>query len=80
VRDWVLHDLRRTMRTRLSALPIEDRVREAMIAHAAPGLHQVYDQHRYSDEKRRGFELWEARLSTIVSPEQKVVALPRSRP
>jgi integrase len=34
VTGWVLHDLRRTMRTNLSALPIEDRVREAMIAHA----------------------------------------------
>jgi integrase len=75
VRDWVLHDLRRTMRTGLSALPIEDRVREAMIAHAAPGLHQVYDQHRYVAEKRRGFELWEARLAQILAPERKVVPL-----
>ena len=66
VENWVLHDLRRTMRTRLSALPIEDRVREAMIAHAAPGLHQVYDQHRYFDEKRRGFELWEGKLLQIL--------------
>jgi integrase len=73
VRDWVLHDLRRTMRTRLSALPIEDRVREAMIAHAAPGLHQVYDQHSYSDEKRRGFEQWEDRLQRILSSDRKVV-------
>ena len=56
-------------------------MREAMIAHAAPGLHQVYDQHRYSDEKRRGFTLWEARcLAIVAEPEQKVVALPRSRP
>ena len=59
---WVLHDLRRSMRTHLSALPIEDRVREQMIAHAQPGLHQVYDQYAYAAEKRRGFELWEARL------------------
>jgi integrase len=75
VTGWVLHDIRRTMRTRLSALPIEDRVREAMIAHAAPGLHQVYDQHRYFDEKRRGFELWETKLQTILTPERKVVEL-----
>lgn len=66
--DWVFHDLRRTMRTHLSALPIEDRVREQMIAHAQPGLHRVYDQHKYASEKLRGFELWEARLKGIVSP------------
>lgn len=65
---WVLHDLRRTMRTRLSGLAIEDIVRELMIAHTQGGLHAVYDQHRYRDEKREGFELWEARLATVLAP------------
>jgi integrase len=74
VSGWVLHDLRRTMRTHLSALPIEDRVREHMIAHAQPGLHQVYDRHRYGGEKRRGFELWEQRLRGIVEPGTAEVA------
>ena len=76
VQDWILHDLRRTMRTRLSALAIEDRLREAMIAHAAPGLHQVYDLHKYQAEKRHGFALWEARLTAILDVGQKVVSLP----
>ena len=53
-------------RTRLSALPIEDRVGEAMIAHAAPGLYQVYDQHAYRTEKRRGFKLYEADLRKLL--------------
>jgi integrase len=65
---WVAHDLRRTMRSNLSALPIEDRVREQMIGHAQPGLHAVYDRHAYSDEKVRGFQLWEARLAGILNP------------
>lgn len=69
VTNWVLHDLRRSMRSGLSALPIEDRVREQMIAHAQPGLHRVYDRHSYRDEKRRGFELWEGRLRGIVEPK-----------
>jgi integrase len=68
--DWVLHDLRRTVRTHLSALPIEDRVREQMIGHAQPGLHKVYDLHSYQAEKRRGFELWEARLNGILSTDR----------
>ena len=66
---WTLHDLRRTMRTNLSALPIPDRVRELMIAHAQPGLHQVYDQYSYLAEKRRGFEAWQARLALILRHE-----------
>jgi integrase len=65
---FVIHDIRRTMRTGLSALPIPDMVRELMIAHARPGLHKVYDQHAYLDEKRQGFELWGARLRSIVTP------------
>jgi integrase len=69
VADWKFHDLRRTMRTHLSALPIEDRVREQMIAHAQPGLHRVYDQHSYASEKRHGFELWEARLRGILGSQ-----------
>jgi integrase len=65
---WRIHDIRRTMRTHLSALPIEDRVRELVIAHAQPGLHKVYDQHAYLDEKREALEVWAARLRSIVEP------------
>jgi len=64
----VIHDLRRTMRTHLSALPVQDLVRELVIAHAKPGLHKVYDQHAYQDEKRHCLDLWEKRLLTIVEP------------
>lgn len=65
---WRFHDLRRTMRTNLSALPIPNLVAELVIAHSKPGLHKVYDLHAYRDEKRRALELWEAKLSAIVNP------------
>jgi len=68
VAPWVLHDIRRTMRTHLSALPIPDLVRELVIGHTKPGLHKVYDQHAYLDEKRHALELWQARLRDIVKP------------
>jgi integrase len=57
VGGWTFHDLRRTVRTHLSALPVTDTVRELVIAHARPGLHKVYDQHSYRDEKRQCLEL-----------------------
>jgi integrase len=63
---WVLHDIRRTMRTHLSALPVTDLVRELVIGHRKPGLHKVYDQHAYLDEKRHALDLWAARLRGIV--------------
>jgi integrase len=68
VSPWVLHDCRRTMRTHLSALPVPDLVRELVIGHTKKGLHRVYDQYAYLDEKRHALELWSARLRSIVTP------------
>jgi integrase len=69
---WRLHDIRRSMRTKLSELPIPggDLVRELLLAHAKPGLHQVYDQHAYLDERRRAYELWQEKLVAILENRQ----------
>jgi integrase len=77
---WVIHDIRRTMRTGLSALPVPDLVRELVIAHTKPGLHKVYDLHAYLDEKRQALDLWAARLRSIVEPPPaNVVKLGKAR-
>jgi len=65
---WRFHDIRRTVRTHLSALPIQDIVRELVISHTKKGLHKVYDQWAYMNEKRQALELWAARLRSIVEP------------
>jgi integrase len=65
---WTLHDIRRTMRTHLSALPISGTVAELMIGHKQRGIRAVYDRFAYLDEQRSGFELWAARLRDIVEP------------
>jgi len=68
--DFVVHDLRRTVRTGLSAIPnVSDLVRELVIGHTKPGLHKVYDQYAYLDEKRFALDSWAARLRGIVSPK-----------
>jgi integrase len=68
ISPFVIHDVRRTMRTGLSALPIPDLVRELVVAHTKPGLHKVYDQHAYQNEKLHALTLWAARLHSIVQP------------
>src|SRR5690348_4896788 len=50
IEPFVIHDIRRTMRSALSDLPIDDRVRELVIGHTQQGLHKVYDRHGYLDE------------------------------
>jgi integrase len=75
--QWGLHDLRRTMRTALSALSIPPLVAELMIGHKQQGIVAVYDLHRYATEQREGFELWAAKLRDLVEPPpDNVVKLP----
>lgn len=76
--DWVLHDLRRTGRTRLSALRVADVVAELCIGHRQKGLHAVYDQHAYLDERRDAFESWAGRVRDIVEPPPANVTQLRS--
>jgi integrase len=74
---WVNHDVRRTIRSRLSRLKISEEAREAVLAHARPGIKGVYDHHHYLEEKREALELWAAQLRSIVesAPSTNVVQL-----
>jgi Arm DNA-binding domain len=73
---WVNHDIRRTVRSNLSRLRITEEAREAVLAHARPGIKGTYDLHDYFDEKREALLLWAARLRDIVEPPPvNVVAL-----
>lgn len=65
---WTNHDIRRTVRSRLSRLRITEEAREAVLAHARPGIKGTYDHYDYLDEKREALELWAARLREIVAP------------
>jgi integrase len=79
VSDWVLHDIRRSARKRWSALPVEDRVRELAMAHQQPGLHKVYDLHRYRAEKESLFRQWETMLTGIIQPMPPADVIPLRR-
>jgi integrase len=75
---WVNHDVRRTVRTRLSRLNISEEVREAILAHVRPGIKSVYDHYQYLPEKRDALERWAIKLGEIVAPPSEasnVVAL-----
>jgi integrase len=75
ISEWNIHDLRRTVRTRMSELRVPEPVAEMVIGHARKGLARVYDQHRYLVEMRDALSLWEGRLRLIVEPHGNVVTL-----
>lgn len=64
---FVNHDIRRPVRSQLSRLKVTEEAREAVLAHARPGIKGTYDLHDYLDEKREALELWGRRLSAIVN-------------
>jgi integrase len=63
---WRPHDLRRTMRTGLSACGIRPDIAELVVGHAKTGIVAVYDHHGFDAEKRAALEAWERRLLAIV--------------
>ncbi len=65
---FVNHDARRTVRTRLSALKVQDHVAEMVIGHGRKGIARIYDQHRFEDEKREALAKWAMLLRSIVEP------------
>ena len=65
---WVTHDIRRTVRTRLSQLKVEERVAEKVLGHEKKGIAKVYDRWEFLDERRDALEAWARKLHTIVEP------------
>jgi len=74
---FVLHNLRRTMRTRVSSLRIPDTVAEMVIGHGRKGLQRVYDQHKFIDEMREALQRWSDHVGQIVRSKPTSLTLRR---
>lgn len=72
VKDWRLHDLRRTLATGLQRLGVRLEVTEAVLNHVSGsragivGIYQRYDWHK---EKRDALNAWSNHIQLIVSNE-----------
>jgi integrase len=69
VKDWRLHDLRRTMATGLQRLGVRLEVTEAVLNHVSgsrAGIISVYQKHTYFDEKRAALNAWASHIEAIV--------------
>jgi integrase len=79
VMTWRLHDLRRTMATRLAELGVPHPVVSKALNHSprgVMGVTAIYSRHEYLDERREAMERWAQRLRDIVEPPAgNVVAL-----
>jgi integrase len=64
---WIVHDLRRTVRTGLSRLSVQPHIAEAVINHLPSKLVRTYDRNTYMAEKRAALDQWATHLKTIVA-------------
>jgi integrase len=79
VDEWTLHDLRRTMATRMVELGVEPHVVEAVLNHFSghrAGIAGVYNRAKYEKQIRIALSIWGDHLQSIISGgERKVVPL-----
>jgi hypothetical protein len=75
---WVIHDLRRTVRTGLGHLGILPHVGEACLNHLPAKLIRTYDRNTYEAEKRDALERWANHLAVAIAQAEgtNVVKLP----
>ncbi len=66
IEHFSIHDLRRTMRSRLGALGVAPHLAERCLNHSLGRILHTYDQHDYLDERRAALEKWADALHSIV--------------
>jgi len=60
------HDIRRTVRTRLAELKVDEFLAERVLGHKLQGVLAIYNKYDYLPEKRNALELWEQLINAIV--------------
>lgn len=84
IKDWTLHDLRRTAATRMADLGVLPHVIEAVLNHVSGhqgGVAGIYNRSTYAKEKREALEVWATHIKTIVAQSEgaNVVAMKKRR-
>src|SRR5262245_23059384 len=68
LRNYRLHDLRRTARSLLSRAGVNPDIAERCLGHALPAIRATYDRHHYLDEMAHAFEALATLIERIVNP------------
>jgi integrase len=75
--NWTIHDLRRSVATRLADLGVAPHVIEAILGHVSgskKGVAGIYNRSSYANEVRNALALWEDHVRSLVTGgERKVI-------
>jgi integrase len=78
---WTLHDLRRTVATRMAELGVQPHIIEAVLNHVSghkAGVAGIYNRATYDKEKRAALNLWAEHVTALVDG-RKAVVVPMKR-
>ena len=62
VTGWTIHDIRRTVRSKLAELGVPREVARKILNHEDGKVDRIYNRHEYLAEKREALERWERML------------------
>jgi integrase len=83
VKDWRLHDLRRTVATGLQRLGTRLEVTEAVLGHTSgsrAGVVGIYQRHDWAEEKRAALDAWARHVVSLIEGKPaNVVSLAKAR-
>jgi len=74
---WTLHDLRRSLATKLNELGIAPHVVEQLLGHAMPGVMAIYNRSQYLPEKLEALNKWIERLELLSDNDKNNVTILR---
>jgi len=73
---WTIHDLRRTVATRMADLGVQPHIIEAVLNHVSGhkgGVAGIYNRATYDKEKREALNLWAEHVTALVEGRKAVV-------
>lgn len=75
VHGWVIHDIRRTVRSTLPKLGVAPHIAERLLNHVSSQteMERTYDLYSYLDEKRDALTKWETHLVSILGAPRRTV-------
>ncbi len=68
MKQWQLHDLRRTGRSLMSRAKVDADHAERCMGHVIGGVRETYDRYEYLEEKRKAFEALAGMVEMILNP------------
>jgi integrase len=76
---WRMHDIRRTVATRMADLGVQPHIVEAVLNHVSghkAGVAGIYNRSVYTAEKRAAMEVWTNHVLKIINESGQVVRFP----